>query len=201
MLRYQIYASTVLLALFFLIGACSPSEQTAKTSSNPDVVIPPPPADTGSGETGLHWVDPAGWEAHAPESSMRKAQYRVDGPGGRGQCLVFYFGPGQGGDPLANAQRWAHQFKASDGSAAFEALDLSELEGSLLPVRIVEVHGTYQGSMGSGPGEEKANYMLLGAIVDGPDAPWFFKFTGPEDTVEDQREAFLGMMRSIRAGS
>jgi hypothetical protein len=40
--------------------------------------------------------------------------------------------------------------------------------------------------------------MLLGAIAEGPDAPWFFKFTGPEATVRAQRQAFVGMMRSLR---
>jgi hypothetical protein len=42
-----------------------------------------------------------------------------------------------------------------------------------------------------------ANYMLLGAIAEGPDAPWFFKFTGPEETVRSQRDGFVSMLESI----
>src|SRR5262245_40912700 len=73
--------------------------------------VPGPPPGSGEGETGVRWKAPAGWIAETPSSPMRKAQYRVPGPGGDGECAVFYFGPGQGGDPMANAQRWVGQFK------------------------------------------------------------------------------------------
>jgi hypothetical protein len=53
-------------------------------------------------------------------------------------------------------------------------------------------------SMTDAPAVQKPGYMLLGAIASGPDAPWFFKFTGPAETVRSQREAFLDMMESIR---
>jgi hypothetical protein len=67
-------------------------------------------------------------------------------------------------------------------------------------VHLVEVTGTYDGgmTMTDAPAERLEGYMLLGAIVEGPDAPWFFKFTGPAATVEAQRDAFVGMMRSLR---
>jgi hypothetical protein len=42
--------------------------------------------------------------------------------------------------------------------------------------------------------------MLLGAIVQGPDANWFFRAMGPRATMESQRAAFDGMIRSIRRG-
>ena len=66
----------------------------------------------------------------------------------------------------------------------------------------VEVAGTYNGgmTMGMEPAEPKAGYMLLGAVAEGADANWFFKLTGPEATVAAQREAFEGMLRSIRRG-
>ena len=35
------------------------------------------------------------------------------------------------------------------------------------------------------PAEAQPGYMLLGGIAEGPDAPWFFKFTGPEATIRD----------------
>ena len=47
---------------------------------------------------------------------MRHAQYRVPGGNGDGECIVFYFGPGEGGDPMSNARRWAGQFDQPDGS-------------------------------------------------------------------------------------
>ncbi len=39
---------------------------------------------------------------------------------------------------------------------------------------------------------------LLGAIAQGPDANWFFKLTGPEATLQEQRKAFEALYRSLR---
>jgi len=45
-----------------------------------------------------------------------------------------------------------------------------------------------------GPGP---NYMLLGAVAEGPDANWFFRAIGPRDTLERQREAFAGRIDGV----
>jgi hypothetical protein len=81
-------------------------------------------------------------------------------------------------------------------------MTVSALESAAVPVQVVEITGTYDGGMSldeqaAGP---QPDFMLLGGIAKGPDAPWFFKLTGPETTVRDQREAFLGMLESIRSG-
>ena len=132
---------------------------------------------------------------------MRRAQYRIPGPGGPGECVVFYFGPGQGGDAKANAARWAAQFREADGTPVGDAYKTREIKVGDIAVVLVEVTGTYVGGMGSGPvGEGRPNYMLLGAIADGPDAKWFFRATGPRATLEAQRAAFDRMIRSIKRG-
>jgi hypothetical protein len=130
---------------------------------------------------------------------MRRAQYRIPGPGGPAELVVFYFGPGQGGDAQANAARWAAQFHRPDGRPAGDAAKTREVKVGGVPVMLVEVTGTYVGGMGSGPsGAERPNYMLLGAIAQGPDANWFFRATGPRATLEAQRAAFDELIRSIR---
>jgi hypothetical protein len=142
---------------------------------------------------------PRGWTQEVPSSSLRRAQYRIPGPGGPAECAVFYFGPGQGGDARANAARWAGQFHRPDGSAVGDALKTREIKVGDIPVVLVEVTGTYVGGMGnaaSGPGQP--NYMLLGAIAQGPDANWFFRATGPRATLEAQRAAFEALIQSIR---
>ncbi len=147
----------------------------------------------------FEWEVPAGWIVEQPASSMRLAQYRVPGAGGDGECVVFYFGPGQGGDPSANAVRWARQFSQPDGSSSLDVMQVSELPGTRVRVQLVEVTGTYDGgmTMTDAPAEKKPGYMLLGAIAEGQDAPWFFKFTGPEATVKAQRPAFVSMLESL----
>jgi hypothetical protein len=132
---------------------------------------------------------------------MRRAQYRIPGPAGPGECVVFYFGPGQGGDAKSNAARWASQFRRPDGNPVGDGYRTQETKVGELAVVMVEVTGTYVGGMGGGPGgPERPKYMLLGAIADGPDAKWFFRATGPQATLEAQRAAFDRMIRSLRRG-
>ena len=70
-----------------------------------------------------------------------------------------------------------------------------------IPVTTVEVKGTYSGGMPmGGPSQQLEGYMLLGAVARGPDANWFFKLTGPEETVELERAAFQSLLDSLRAG-
>jgi len=164
--------------------------------------IPPPPAGSGSGGQALTWAAPAGWIAEAPSSSMRRAQYRLDGPGGPGECVVFYFGPGQGGDAKANVARWVSQFRRPDGEPAGDTARTRELRVGGVAVTVVEVQGTYVGGIGGAPtGGDRPDHMLLGAIAAGPDANWFFRAIGPRATLETQRAAFDGLVRSIRRGA
>lgn len=196
---------------FALLGiACSRGEQPqARAAAAGDVALQPRPARVLAlpGETSpakprsssLEWEVPAGWIQEPTASSMRLAQYRVPGDGGDGECVVFYFGPGQGGDPTANAVRWAQQFSQPDGSSSLDAMQATDLQGARLAVRLVEVTGIYDGgmTMTDAPAESKPGYMLLGAIATGPDGPWFFKLTGPEETLRAQRPAFVRMLRSL----
>ena len=129
---------------------------------------------------------------------MRVAQYRVPGPAGDAECVVFYFGPGQGGDPMANARRWANQFTQPDGRPSEELMEVARLESASIPLHVVQVTGTYSGGM-SGI-EEQSDSMLLGGIAEAAEAPWFFKFTGPEETVRAEQDAFMSMMESVTAG-
>lgn len=147
----------------------------------------------------LTWTTPKGWVEEPPANAMRRAQYRVPSPAGDGECVVFYFGAGQGGDPEANAARWADQFILPGGGPARDKLKSTRIEVGGMRVLMVEVAGTYAGGgMMGQPQPPKPNSMLLGAVAEGSDANWFFKFTGPEKTVGSQRAAFEGLVKSLR---
>src|SRR5437660_1658653 len=71
---------------------------------------------SGSGG-GMKWVAPARWSAEN-ERPMRLATYKVPAAAGdkeAGECGIFYFGPGQGGDVQANIDRWTGQFQTPGG--------------------------------------------------------------------------------------
>lgn len=159
----------------------------------------PPAAEAAGSDSVLVWQAPESWREETPTSPMRRAQYRVPGPDGDGQLVVFYFGTGQGGDAMANARRWADQFRQEDGRASSEVMTTRQRTVGEMPVLIVEVEGTYTGGMSGAP--ELPGAMLLGAIARGPDANWFFKLTGPRATIESQRQAFDAFVGSLRSAS
>lgn len=158
--------------------------------------LQPPPPGSGTGASGMIWDIPGAWTEEQPSSTVRRAQYHVPGSAGDAECVVFYFGPGQGGDPLSNAQRWAGQFSQPDGSSTLSAMKTEQHSFAGYNGLWVEVTGTYMNVMVSG--DEFPDSELLGAIVQGPDANWFFKVTGPRTTVEENRSLFEGMLGSLR---
>lgn len=178
-------------------GAELPPDHPPIDGGAPGELMPPPPG-TGTGAAGLSWTVPSNWTEEQPSSSVRRAQYHVPGPGGDAEMVVFYFGPGQGGDPMSNASRWAEQFTQADGSSSLDKLATSEQTVTGLPVLRVEVTGQYQNPMTSDPRIDDAR--LLAAVVSGPDANWFFKLIGPDATVEDQRDEFESLVSSLTTG-
>jgi hypothetical protein len=153
-------------------------------------------------QAALTWTAPPAWKAEPPTSAMRRTQYRFSGPGGPAECVVFYFGPGQGGTPKANIDRWASQFRRADGTAIGDALKTRAIKVGDIPVTLVEIAGTFVGGMGGGAsGPQQSDQMMLAAIAEGPDANWFFRAIGPRATLEAARADFEKMVRSLKRGS
>lgn len=138
---------------------------------------------------------PAGWEQEAPTSSMRVAQAKISGEAGTAQLAVFYFGEGKGGGADENIRRWISQVEFSPTSST--GREQFDVRGFL--VTWVDFEGTLKPApMSGGPTEAQPDSRLLGAVVEGPGGPWFFKATGPTSTLATQRDAFLAMLESIR---
>ena len=157
------------------------------------------PGGASSGE--VRWTAPKEWTEVTPSSQMRRAQYRlraVSSDTEDGECVVYYFGAGQGGDVQANIQRWVAQF-SGPGS---ESPRTTEIKIGDLSASRVEVGGTYTPSpmsmMGGPAPQPKPGYILLGAIVPGPDSNWFFKCTGPEKTMKANRARFDALLSSLQ---
>jgi hypothetical protein len=184
-----------LACVFFAVacGAESPTgnetadtggKRSANSSTGEPVVLPGATID-----------GPSSWSFRQPSSSMRLAEAEVPGPAGPALLTVFFFGPGGGGGVEANLQRWQGQIEADPGVEPTR--DRFEIDG--FTVSTIGVSGTLQPSrMGGGPSESVSGSRLLGAVIEGPGGPWFFKLTGPEDTVIGAAPAFDAMLRSIR---
>ena len=164
--------------------------------------VPAPPLPVGAGASdgkilapGASFDLPAGWQSETPSSSMRLAQAVVPGSSGPGQLAVFYFGAGGGGGVEDNLQRWIGQLNLDAGKSP----ERDSFEVGAFRISWVKADGTLIGGTMGGPASDTPGSSLLGAVVEGDQGPWFFKLTGPAKTVAEQREAFLGMLRSVRA--
>ena len=177
-----------------------PSAATAAPSAQPAPAAAAPatgPARAG----GLGWVAGAPLQARAPKSSMRAAEYGVEGDA-QAELTVFYFGPGQGGAIEANVTRWLGQMTQPDGSDTAKQAKREETKVNGITVATVEAHGTFSGGMampGAPASNPIPNAIMLGAIATGPQGPVFFKLVGPAETIDRARDAFNAMVQSLHA--
>lgn len=201
----------ILPVLLLTLAACgggkeesAPGETTTAATEAPAAPSPIGPISSrdvpsapAAGEgSDLEFALPAGWQSEPPSSGMRLAQATIPGTNGAGQLAVFFFGPGGGGDAESNIQRWVGQMQTEPGTQP-ERQTFETPNG--FRVTWVDVAGTLLPStMGTGPTTPQENWRLLGAVVEGPGGPWFFKATGPKEALAAEREHFLEMLRSVQ---
>jgi hypothetical protein len=148
-----------------------------------------------SSAAGATWTTPKRWTAEG-DRPMRVATYRIPAAAGdaeAGECGIFFFGGGQGGDVETNIERWTGQFEGGPkpvrSKRTVAGLEVTELQAS----------GTY---LSGGPmvavKTRKDNFRLLGAIVAAPEGSLFFKLTGPAATVKAAQAEFEGMIASLK---
>jgi hypothetical protein len=159
-----------------------------------------PVSEGSAGAAAVGGIDfdlPSGWQSETPSSSMRVAQATIPGAAGPGSLAVFYFGPGGGGGVDANIRRWIDQMEPAPGSAPKPQI----FETSTgFRITMIDVAGTIKPStMGAGPTTAQSGARLLGAVVEGPGGPWFFKATGPDATIMSGHDAFVAMLRGVRS--
>jgi hypothetical protein len=149
---------------------------------------------------GVRWTVPAGWKTEAAQP-MRAATYTVAAaPGDKagGECIVSFFGAGQGGSVDANIERWRNQIQGTDGQPAKPDVAKKTVRG--LSVTTIDTSGEYR-AMG-GPMMSKlppaAGYRLLAAIVEGPGGNVFVKCTGPTKTIAANQQKFEQLLSSFQ---
>jgi hypothetical protein len=189
-------------ALAFISFSCSkgsvagpPRNSAAQSSSSS---VPPPQSAAGA----VSYKVPSGWTVEKPTSDMRLAQYKLpktDGDAEDALLILYYFGPGQGGTPEANIERWLKQMKQPDGSDSKDKAKTAAMTVNGLQVSTVDVLGNYSGGMSqdSAPKDSNSIFRLRGAIIETPKGSYFVKLTGPEKTVNHWDQAFTDYIKSF----
>ncbi len=205
-MRWLLPGILSLSSLILTFAGCSQGNENSTPQGN--VEIAPAAAhrqqtttqSTGSASiAGIEWRVPEGW-IEQPPRTMRIATYTVPKSieaEEDGECAVFFFGSGQGGDVRSNIERWISQFETQSNP------DESSKMVNGLRVTTVSIMGDYLapgGPMMQSQGK-KANYRLLGAIVEAPDGAVFFKTTGPVATISAAEEDFASLVNSVRKTS
>jgi hypothetical protein len=134
---------------------------------------------------GLKWTDPAGWPSQG-SAPFRVVTYSVPAiPGSeKAECIVYFFGPGQGGTVEANLDRWKGQF-SRNGKVAHRTV-----HG--IPVTTIDLTGTYTAT------EAMPGYRMLAAIAEGAGGNIFIRFIGPEKTVTAGLAKYEQLLASLQ---
>jgi hypothetical protein len=151
-------------------------------------------ADAASGAemvsvAGLRWPIPEGWEIRPPANSMRAAEMLVST--GSGDCLVTF--SQAGGSAQANINRWIGQVQDQTGAPKQAS---ESVEG--FTVSTVEVYGTFMDGSPMGPKTPRPNWILRGAVAEGPSGPVFIKMTGPEDAMDEAADGWTQLVFGLQ---
>jgi len=140
----------------------------------------------------LAWTTPAGWtEVKAGE--FRVASFAIKGENGKQADLGIFPLPGGGGGDFANVNRWRNQI----GLEAVTAEEMKKLAESVeiagQPAELYEMTGKAAGS------DEPTR--ILGAIQHREGTAWFFKMTGDDQLVAQQKAKFIEFLKALKMES
>lgn len=177
-----------------------PPASAAKNESDPHGMNHgPSPHEAAQGKAALPpaeivWEKPGAWK-EMPARMMRKATYQAPGEAGPAEVAVFYFGPGQGGGVEANISRWVGQFQdLPKGEARRDQLQVNGYQ--VYTVRVQK--GTFSAGMPGAPATPQEDWGMNAAVVEAPSGAYFFKMTGPAQTVTAEEGNFLALLKSVK---
>jgi hypothetical protein len=139
---------------------------------------------------------PKSWSRQQPRSGFILAEFalpKVKGDEADGRLTVSV----AGGSLADNLARWRSQFIGKPQKDSEEKLDVSGVK-----VTLVDLSGTYSDQRGMmGPGVERPDYRLLGAIFAVDGQMHFLKAYGPAKTMAAHADEFRAMVRSLKLNS
>jgi hypothetical protein len=172
-------------------------QRSEPMSARSDVIAPSPDgtapeaAESPGEDPGVIWTTPKGW-VEQPARPMHLVTYAVGAKRGA-ECVLYYFGPGQGGGMEENLQRWIGEFDSPKPERSTKVVDGMRI--ARLRVRGAQhAHGA---AMETSQIPE-FDHELIGAIVEGPRGSVFFKLTGPRQVVDAAAQDFDRMIDSVR---
>src|SRR6266704_1569202 len=149
----------------------------------------PQPEQTVQSESPvLTWKLPSDWEEVAP-GEMRVASFRIKGQNGKQADVSIVPLPGMAGGEINNVNRWRSQVGQSPVSQA-------ELSKLAQPIEIAGQPAQWYEQAGKAPNSD-GDTRILAAIQRHGGPAWFFKMTGDDALVAEQKPAFVQFLKSL----
>jgi hypothetical protein len=136
----------------------------------------------------MTWQLPVGWQEQAP-GPMRAGLFTVAGTDNQTAQVSIVPLAGRGGGELENVNRWR-------GQVGLGRIGEAEMGKLAEPVEIAGRSGRMFDLSGVPPGQSQKT-RILAAILFEADTAWFFKMTGPEGLVEQQKPGFVGFLKTV----
>jgi hypothetical protein len=151
---------------------------------------------------GYKSTTPASWK-ELPQKPMRFKSFSIPKTAGDqhdAEVVIFFFGPGQGGDAQANLDRWKGMFVVPEGKKPEDMSKVETIKVNGVETTILDVRGTYKWkpSMMSPQEELRPNHRMLAVIFASPNGPYYMRFVGPEKTIEKNKKDFDKWLRGFK---
>jgi hypothetical protein len=147
-------------------------------------------AGQGQGTPHLHFKTPEGW-TELPAGGMRAARFSVAGKNDRALDVSAIPLPGMAASKQDIVNLWREQVH-------LPAVKEEELSTLMEEVLIGETKGELFDMLSSEPliDQKLKARILVAMLKDGP-TTWFFKMTGDDESVREQKPAFLAFLKSV----
>jgi len=194
--------SATLLLSAAMVAGCSRDEvqvyRVAKEPATPAKSggMPPGHPETPGGAMGrpassglpkLSYKVPAGWEEVTP-GEMRVASFRVKGADSKLADVGVFPLPGMAGGDLSNVNRWRSQ-------VGLESITEEEMKKQAQPLEMAGSRADLYEMAGEAASGDKTR--ILGAILRHEGVAWFFKMTGDDALVAQNKNAFVELLKSM----
>lgn len=165
----------------------APKDSAAAAPAQPPGMMTPEPA---TGVPQVKWQLPTGWQ-ELPAGQMRVGSFAVTGENGQKADVSIIPLPGLAGSDLDNVNRWLGQLGAASITAdemakLAEKINVGGNEGQLFDL--------------AGPADQKPRKRMLAAILRREGTAWFFKMTGDDALVTQQKPAYVGFLKTLTFG-
>lgn len=163
----------------------APKDNAAAPAPAPSAGMMTPEPATGVPQ--VKWQLPAGWQ-ELPAGQMRVGSFAVSGENGQKADVSIIPLPGLAGGDLDNVNRWLGQLSAPPITAdelgkVAEKVSVGGGEGQLFDL--------------AGPADQKPRKRMLAAILRREGTAWFFKMTGDDALVAQQKPAYVEFLKSL----